>query len=119
MRGGAESAGLRTGPVGTWTFAHKHFLRLAVVIAGGLTLTFWSRPTVAVVVVTALVVLLAIGLVELLGRPPSEPGPAEADVVPAGAVPRQREPVAAATTSSAVSADEDASSQGKETTPHG
>lgn len=119
VRGGAESAGLRTGPVGTWTFAHKRFLRLAVVIAGGLTLTFWSRPTVGVVVGTALVVLLAIGLVELLGRPPSEPSLAQGGAAPAGSVPRQREPAAAATTSSAVSAEQDASSQGKETTAHG
>lgn len=122
LRGGAEAAGVRTGPVGTWTFAHKHFLRLAVVIAGGLTLTFWSRPTVAVVVWTALVVLLAIGLVELLGRPP-EPAPAVAGESATSGVPRQREPVSAATTPSTpspTSPAEDADNRSaKETTPHG
>ena len=95
---GAESAGFRTGPVGTWTAAHKRALRITVVIAAALTLTFWSQPTVAVVLWTALVTVLVLALVELIGRPappvaaevagaaaaapeqPAEPGP----------VPRQR-----------------------------
>jgi hypothetical protein len=120
LRGSAESAGLRTGPVGAWTYSHKRFLRLAVVIAGGLTLTFWSRPTIAVVVVTALVVLFAIGLVELVGRPPSEPAPGAAGEAPEGAVPRQREPAAAAPASSTASSAEGADTRSvKETTSHG
>ena len=36
-----------------------------------LVLTFWSRPTVSVVVVTACVVLLAVALIEFIGRPPA------------------------------------------------
>ena len=119
VRGGAESAGLRTGRVGSWTFAHKRFLRLAVVIVGGLTLTFWSRPTVGVVVWTALVVLLAIGFVELLGRPPSEPAPAVEGEAPEGGVPRQREPEARTTPSTASSAEDADTRSAKETTSHG
>lgn len=120
LRGSAESAGLRTGPVGAWTFEHKRFLRLAVVIAGGLTLTFWSRPTVAVVVVTALVVLFAIGVVELLGRPPAPQGPGTPAEAQPGAVPRQRERVPAGTASSTAPSAEDADNpSGKEATSHG
>lgn len=90
LRGNAESAGLRTGRVGTWTFAHKRALRVGIVLAGALTLTFWSQPTGAVVVVTALVVLFLVGLVELLGRPPTEQATAVSDQAP-GSLPRQRE----------------------------
>jgi hypothetical protein len=90
VRGGAESAGLSTGPVGTWTYAHKRLLNATVVILGGLVLTFWSRPTIAVVLWTAVGVLLAIGIVELVGRPPVTTVAGAA--VP---VPRQREAGAA------------------------
>lgn len=73
LRGGAESAGLNTGRFGAWTFAHKRMLLVASVVGGALVLTFWSRPTVTVVVVTAAVVLFAVGLIEFLGRPPASP----------------------------------------------
>ncbi|MDX6292662.1 MAG: hypothetical protein QOH50_1737 [Kribbellaceae bacterium] len=73
LRGNAESAGLNTGRFGAWTFAHKRMLLVASVVGGAIVLTFWSRPTVAVVVVTAGVVLLAVGLIEFLGRPPAAP----------------------------------------------
>ena len=72
LRGGAESAGLNTGRFGAWTFAHKRILRIASVVGGALVLTFWSRPTATVVVVTAVVVLLAVGVIEFLGRPPAD-----------------------------------------------
>jgi hypothetical protein len=71
LRGGAESAGLNTGRFGAWTFAHKRMLLVASVVGGALVLTFWSRPTVTVVVVTAVVVLFAVGVIEFLGRPPA------------------------------------------------
>jgi hypothetical protein len=73
LRGNAESAGLNTGRFGAWTFAHKRMLLVACVVGGALVLTFWSRPTVAVIVVTAGVVLIAVGLIEFLGRPPAAP----------------------------------------------
>lgn len=71
LRGNAESAGLNTGRFGAWTFAHKRMLLVASVVGGALVLTFWSRPTVTVVVVTAGIVLLAVALIEFLGRPPA------------------------------------------------
>lgn len=70
LRGNAESAGLNTGRVGVWTFAHKRLLLIASVVGGALVLTFWSRPTVSVVVVTALIVLVAVAVIEFIGRPP-------------------------------------------------
>ena len=93
VRGGAESAGLSTGPVGTWTYAHRRLLNAAVVVLGGLVVTFWSRPTIAVILWTAVGVLLAVGIIALVGRPPTA---AVAPTTP-GPVPRQRggtEPVA-------------------------
>ena len=57
MRGGAEAAGLNTGRVGSWIYAHKRALRIAVLIAAGVVLVFWTRPTAAVVLVIALLCL--------------------------------------------------------------
>lgn len=71
LRGNAESAGMNTGRFGAWMFAHKRLLLISSVIGGALVLTFWSQPTVSVVVVTALVVLLAVAVIEFLGRPPA------------------------------------------------
>ncbi|HEX6075713.1 MAG TPA: hypothetical protein VFZ32_10675 [Micromonosporaceae bacterium] len=77
VRGGAETAGWRTGPFGSWVYAHKRALRIATVIAWGLVLMFWERPTGWVVVGSALAVVLVLGLIEFLARPPAPPeGPA-------------------------------------------
>lgn len=76
LRGGAEAAGWNTGPVGAWTFAHTRALRIATLIAAGLVLVFWTRPTAVVVLLTALACLLAFGVIEFLGRPPA-PTPAQ------------------------------------------
>ena len=78
LRGGAEAAGWETGRVGTWTFAHKRALRIGILVAGGLVLAFWGRPTAWVVVVLALVVVLLLAVVEFLGRPPLQPVPVAA-----------------------------------------
>jgi hypothetical protein len=69
LRGGAESAGLRTGRFGTWVYAHKRALRIGAVVLGMLALTFWPNATVGDVIFTAVVVLLAVGVIEFLGRP--------------------------------------------------
>jgi hypothetical protein len=74
VRDSAESHGVQTGAFGRWTYAHKHAIWVALVIIGGFTLTFWSQPTGRVVLGTALVVLVLAGVVELVSRPPSEPG---------------------------------------------
>ena len=69
LRGGAERAGLRTGPVGTWVGAHKRALRIAAVALASLALVFWSRPTGKVVIGLALALLVALAIIEFLGRP--------------------------------------------------
>ncbi|MGE5719013.1 MAG: hypothetical protein ACM3XQ_03975, partial [Nocardioidaceae bacterium] len=83
-REGAESAGWDTGRVGTWTFAHRRALRISAVIAGGLVLMFWSRPTGWVVVSTALLVVLALAVIEFLATPPVQAAPAPAEAAGAG-----------------------------------
>jgi len=122
LRGGAEAAGWQTGPVGTWTFAHKRALRIGVVIVGGLVLAFWTRPTAVVVVVTALLVLLAVGVVEFLGRPPSAPvAAAEGGEAPTPPLPRQMQRLPSEEEQPAVPEQGEAPTPTppKEPTPHG
>jgi hypothetical protein len=70
LQGGAEQAGLRTGPVGTWVGAHKRALRIAAVVAASLALVFWGRPTGKVVIGLALALLVVLAIIEFLARPP-------------------------------------------------
>ena len=70
LRGSAEQAGLRTGPVGTWVYANKKALRIGAVALASLALVFWSQPTGKVVILLAVLLLVALALIELLGRPP-------------------------------------------------
>jgi hypothetical protein len=56
--------------VGTWVFAHKRLLRVLVVVAAALALTFWTQPTAGVVLLLAALALLCLAIVEFLGRPP-------------------------------------------------
>jgi hypothetical protein len=93
MRGGAETAGFRTGRFGAWVFAQKRVLRYVTVIGGGLTLLFWDQPTGWVVVTVALVVLAVLAVVEFLGRPPApQPAPAVAGEEARARVPEPRSP---------------------------
>jgi hypothetical protein len=73
LRGGAESAGLRTGRVGSWVFGHRRLLRILVVAGAALALTLWTSPTAGVVLLLAVLALVCLAIVEFLGRPP---GPA-------------------------------------------
>jgi hypothetical protein len=73
MRAGGERAGLRTGPVGTWTFAHRQALRIGAVALFGVIFVFWGRPTAVVAIVLAILLLVVLGLIELIGRPPVKP----------------------------------------------
>jgi hypothetical protein len=71
LRASGERAGLRTGPVGQWTFAHRHALRVGAVALFAIIFVFWGRPTAAVAVVLAILLLVVLGLIELVGRPPA------------------------------------------------
>ena len=70
LRRGGESAGLSTGPVGTWTHAHRHGLRIGAVALAAVIFVFWGHPTAVVTIVIAVLLLVVLGLIELIGRPP-------------------------------------------------
>jgi hypothetical protein len=70
LRGSAEQAGLRTGPVGTWVYANKQLLRIAAVALAALALVFWGQPTGKSVALLAGLLLVALALIEFLGQPP-------------------------------------------------
>jgi hypothetical protein len=76
IRRGGESHGVRTGPVGTWTYTHRRGLRIGAVALAALIFVFWGRPTAAVVVLIVVLLLIVLGLIELIGRPPAEAKPA-------------------------------------------
>ena len=76
LRRGGETAGLSTGPVGSWTYAHRHPLRIAAVALAALIFVFWGHPTATVTIVIAVLLLVALGLIELIGRPPPHHAPA-------------------------------------------
>ena len=75
LRRGGESAGVSTGPVGRWTYAHRHALRIGAVALAAVIFVFWGRPTAAVTIVIAILLLVVLGLIELIGRPPPQPAP--------------------------------------------
>jgi hypothetical protein len=71
LRRDGESA----GPARAWTYAHQHGLRIGAVVLVALIFVFWGRPTAAVTIVIAVLLLVALGLIELIGRPPPDPAP--------------------------------------------
>jgi hypothetical protein len=73
----AALVGVRSGPVGRWTCAHRKALRIGVVALAVVIFVFWGKPTAVVVIVLALLLLLMLGLIELIGRPVQEPPAAE------------------------------------------
>ncbi|HET9304002.1 MAG TPA: hypothetical protein VFO20_14605, partial [Propionibacteriaceae bacterium] len=81
LRGGAEEAGFRTGPVGAWVYTYKKVLWIAVIAIAALVLVFWDQPTGKVIIGITLGVLVALVIIEFLGRPPSPEAP-EAAAVP-------------------------------------
>jgi hypothetical protein len=70
LRGGAEHAGWRTGPLGTWVYANKTLLRVAAVALAALALVFWGQPTGKTILLLAGLLLVALALIEFLGQPP-------------------------------------------------
>jgi hypothetical protein len=78
LRRGGESAGLSTGPVGRWTYTYRHALRIGAVALAALIFVFWGHPTAAVTIVIAALLLVVLGLIELIGRPPPHHAPAPA-----------------------------------------
>jgi hypothetical protein len=73
LRATGEHAGLRTGPVGRWTYAHRKGLRIAAASLVALILVFSGQPTGLTVLTLAIVLLVLLGLIELIGRRPAQP----------------------------------------------
>jgi hypothetical protein len=89
LRGGAESVGFRTGPVGAWVYRYKRVLWIAVIAIAALVLVFWDQPTGRVIIGLTLAVLVALVIIEFLGRPPTPAAPELSE-------PEQSEPVSPA-----------------------
>jgi hypothetical protein len=71
VRDSGENAGLCTGPVGTWTYAHRTGLRVSAVALAALIFVFWAgEPSGLQALVIAIILLVVLGLIELIGRPP-------------------------------------------------
>ncbi len=73
VRHSTEHAGLRTGPVGSWTYAHRSVLRISFVALAALIFVFWGRPTPLVAILITALLLVVLGLIELIARPPARP----------------------------------------------
>jgi hypothetical protein len=73
---GRIRGGESTGPASRWTYTHRHALRVGAVALAALIFVFWGQPTAAVTIVIAVLLLVVLGLIELIGRPPPRPAPA-------------------------------------------
>jgi hypothetical protein len=49
--------------------------RIGAVALAALIFVFWGHPAAAVVVAIAILLLVVLGLIELIGRPPPRPAP--------------------------------------------
>jgi hypothetical protein len=73
LRSSGERKGLSTGPAGRWTYAHRRALRICAVSLAAVIFVFQGRPTAASVITLVIVLLVVLGLIELIGRPPARP----------------------------------------------
>jgi hypothetical protein len=72
VRERGEERGINAGPAGAWTAAHKTVLRIGAVAVVGLIFVFWGHPTLAVVIWLVVLLLVALGVIELLGGRPRQ-----------------------------------------------
>ena len=83
LRGRGERAGLDTGPVGSWTYQHRTALRISAVALFAIIFVFLSTPSAASAIILAILLLVVLGLIELIGRPPAQ-SPAQAHAAGTG-----------------------------------
>ncbi len=76
LRSSGERAGLRTGPVGSWTYQHRTALRISAVALFAIIFVFLATPSAASAIILAILLLVVLGLIELIGRPPAQAQPA-------------------------------------------
>jgi hypothetical protein len=67
LRTRIERRGVDAGPVGAWTGAHKRVLQIGLIALAALVFVFWGQPTVAVAIWIVVLLLVALGLIELIG----------------------------------------------------
>ncbi|MFF0433543.1 hypothetical protein ACFYU9_15100 [Streptomyces sp. NPDC004327] len=84
-RGADEAAGwwnghgVNTGPVGTWTEAHRKWLTVGALLLVALLFALWNHPTVLTVLLLVLILLAVLAVIALLaadGRQRQKPAPA-------------------------------------------
>jgi hypothetical protein len=73
LRSGVEQTGLYNWPVGQWTYVHRHALRIGAVGPAAIIFVFQSRLTAGSVIALVITLLVVLGLIELIGRPPTSP----------------------------------------------
>jgi hypothetical protein len=73
LRRTGETHGVRTGPVGEWTYEHRVLLRAGVVTLAAVVFVFSGPPSITEVVLIVVLLLLVLGLIELISRPPVLP----------------------------------------------
>jgi hypothetical protein len=73
IRSTGERRGLSTGPAGRWTYSHRRALRICAVSLAAIIFVFQGRPTAGSVIVLVILLLVVLGLIELIGRPPAKP----------------------------------------------
>jgi len=71
IRGSAEHRGISAGPAGEWTYAHRRGLRTGAVALLAVIFVFIGHPSVAEVIWILVVLVVLLGLIELIGRPPA------------------------------------------------
>lgn len=71
VRGGAEHAGLDTGPVGAWVYRWKTVLRAAVIGLAAIVYVLQEHPTGGSALTVIIVAAIGLLIVELLARPPA------------------------------------------------
>ena len=64
-----------TSQVRSMRHAYRYALRIGAVALAALIFVFWGRPTAVVTIVIAVLLLVVLGLIELIGRPPPRPAP--------------------------------------------
>ncbi|MEV3874540.1 hypothetical protein [Streptomyces sp. NPDC049906] len=75
LRGLADRAGFRTGPVGPWAGRYRAALGWGLVAAAALALVLWSWPTPGVLVGLGLGLVFALAVVTFVAEPGPAPGP--------------------------------------------
>ena len=67
LRARIENRGVNLGPVGAWTAGHRRVLQIGVIAVAALVFVFWGQPTLAVAIWLVVLLLVALGLIELIG----------------------------------------------------